>query len=80
MNLAISLLLVLAIASIIGTVLQQNKPYTDYQIKFGSFWFDLFQTLGLYDVYSAVWFLTILFAIAAKSLLDDGKLTVSFLL
>ena len=60
MNLAISLLLVLAIASIIGTVLQQNKPYTDYQIKFGSFWFDLFQTLGLYDVYSAVWFLTIL--------------------
>ena len=60
MNLAISLLLVLAIASIIGTVLQQNKPYTDYQIKFGSFWFDLFQMLGLYDVYSAVWFLTIL--------------------
>lgn len=60
MNLAISLLVVLAIASVIGTVLQQNKPYTDYQLKFGSFWFDLFRTLGLYDVYSAVWFLTIL--------------------
>jgi cytochrome c biogenesis protein len=60
MNLAISLLMVLAIASVIGTVLQQNKPYTDYQIKFGSFWFDLFQVLGLYDVYSAVWFLVIL--------------------
>ncbi|MBU0655441.1 MAG: cytochrome c biogenesis protein ResB [Gammaproteobacteria bacterium] len=60
MNLAISLLVVLAIASIIGTVLKQNQPYTDYQIKFGSFWFDLFQSLGLYDVYSAVWFLGIL--------------------
>ena len=60
MNLAISLLVVVAIASIIGTVLQQNKPYTDYQIKFGSFWFDLFKSLGLYDVYSALWFLAIL--------------------
>ncbi len=60
MNLAISLLVVLAIASIIGTVLKQNQPYTDYQIKFGTFWFDLFRSLGLYDVYSATWFLLIL--------------------
>ncbi|HRJ53488.1 MAG TPA: cytochrome c biogenesis protein ResB [Candidatus Thiothrix moscowensis] len=60
MNLAITLLVVVAIASIIGTILKQNQPYTDYQIKFGSFWFDLFRMLGLYDVYSAVWFLTIL--------------------
>ncbi len=60
MNLAISLLVVLAIASIVGTVLQQNQPYTDYQIKFGAFWFDLFRALGLYDVYSAPWFLGIL--------------------
>lgn len=60
MNLAISLLVVVAVASIIGTILQQNKPYTDYQIKFGPFWFDLFKSLGLYDVYSALWFLGIL--------------------
>lgn len=60
MNLAISLLVVVAIASVIGTILRQNQPYTDYQIKFGSFWFDLFKTLDLYDVYSAVWFLSIL--------------------
>jgi cytochrome c biogenesis protein len=60
MNLAISLLVILAIASIIGTVLKQNQPYTDYQIKFGSFWFDLFRSIGLYDVYSAIWFLLIL--------------------
>ena len=60
MNLAISLLVILAIASVIGTILKQNQPYTDYQIKFGPFWFDIFKSLGLYDVYSAVWFLTIL--------------------
>ncbi|EIJ35675.1 cytochrome c biogenesis protein ResB [Thiothrix nivea] len=60
MNLAISLLVVLAVASVIGTILKQNQPYTDYQIKFGPFWFDIFKSLGLYDVYSALWFLGIL--------------------
>ncbi len=60
MNLAISILVVLAIASIIGTVLQQNQPYTDYIIKFGPFWHEFFRSLGLYDVYSAVWFLVLL--------------------
>lgn len=60
MNLAITLLVVIAFASIIGTVLQQNQPYPSYVIKFGSFWFEIFRVLGLYDVYSSVWFLTIL--------------------
>jgi len=60
MNLAVSLLVVLAIASVIGTVLKQNQPYTDYTIKFGAFWFEFFKSLGLYDVYSTVWFLLIL--------------------
>jgi len=60
MDLAITLLLTLAVASIIGTVLQQNQPYTDYVIKFGPFWFELFESAGLYDVYSSLWFLAIL--------------------
>ncbi|NOQ93666.1 MAG: cytochrome c biogenesis protein ResB [Methylophaga sp.] len=60
MDLAITLLLALAIASVIGTVLQQNQPYTDYLIKFGPFWFDVFESAGLYDVYSSLWFLAIL--------------------
>ncbi len=60
MNLAISILVVLAIASIIGTVLQQNQPYNDYIIKFGPFWHEFFSGIGLYDVYSAVWFLILL--------------------
>ncbi|MFT6625591.1 MAG: cytochrome c biogenesis protein [Cycloclasticus sp.] len=60
MNLAITLLVALSIASIIGTVLQQNQPYTDYVLKFGPFWFEVFKQLGLYDVYSSSWFLFIL--------------------
>lgn len=60
MNLAITILVVLAIASVIGTVLQQNQPYTDYLIKFGPFWHEVFLKMGLYDVYGAVWFLLLL--------------------
>jgi ResB protein required for cytochrome c biosynthesis len=59
MNLAITLLVAVAIASIIGTVLQQNQPYPDYVIKFGPFWFEVFKSLDLFDVYSSVWFLVI---------------------
>jgi cytochrome c biogenesis protein len=60
MNLAITLLVVVAVASIIGTVLQQNQPYPDYILKFGPFWFEIFRQLGLYDVYGTGWFIGIL--------------------
>lgn len=60
MNLAIALLAILAIASVIGTVLQQNEPFNNYLIDYGPFWFEIFKTLGLYDVYSVGWFVTIL--------------------
>jgi len=60
MNLAIVLLVAVALASIIGTVLQQNQAYGDYLMKFGPFWFEVFRSLGLYNVYSAPWFLAIL--------------------
>lgn len=60
MNLAITLLVALAIASVIGTVLQQNQPYADYILKFGPFWHDMFLALDLYNVYSATWFVVIL--------------------
>ncbi|MFP4611340.1 MAG: cytochrome c biogenesis protein ResB [Thiohalophilus sp.] len=60
MNLAITILVVIAVASVIGTVLQQNQPYQDYIIKFGPYWHEIFKVLDLYDVYSAVWFLLLL--------------------
>ena len=60
MNLAITLLVAIAIASVVGTVLQQNQPYQDYIVKFGPFWFDVFNRLGLFNVYGAGWFVLIL--------------------
>ncbi len=60
MRFAISLLTLLAIASIIGTVLKQNEPYANYIMQFGQYWFTAFQWLGLYDVYRTHWFVTIL--------------------
>jgi cytochrome c biogenesis protein len=69
MRFAVSMLTVLGIASIIGTVLKQNEPYENYIIKFGQFWFEMFEKLGLFDVYHAVWFLLILlFLVISTSL------------
>lgn len=69
MRFAVSLLTVLGVASIIGTVLKQNEPYENYIIKFGQFWFTFFESLGLYDVYHATWFLVILlFLVVSTSL------------
>ncbi len=60
MRFAVSLLSILGIASVIGTVLQQNQPMADYQFKFGPFWFQIFKALGLYDVYASGWFVVIM--------------------
>ena len=69
MRFAVSMLSVLGIASIIGTVLKQNESYDNYIIKFGQFWFNLFENLGLYDVYHSSWFLIILlFLVVSTSL------------
>ena len=69
MRFAITLLTVIAIASIIGTVLKQNEPYPNYVNQFGPFWADLFHTLSLQKVYSSWWFLLILaFLVISTSL------------
>ena len=60
MNLAITLLVAIAIAAVIGTVLQQNEPYNNYIMKFGPYWFEVFKALGLFDIYASPWFLALL--------------------
>ena len=60
MNLAITLLVAIAVASVVGAVLQQNQAYQDYVIKFGPFWFAVFDRPGLFNVYGAGWFMLIL--------------------
>lgn len=69
MRFAISLLTLIAIASVIGTVLKQNEPMPNYVNQFGPFWFELFNKLGLYAVYSTWWFLLIMaFLVVSTSL------------
>lgn len=57
MRFAISLLALIAIAAVIGTVMKQNEPMPNYVNQFGPFWFDVFYKFGLYALYSAWWFL-----------------------
>jgi len=69
MRFAISLLTVICIASIIGTVLKQHEPLNNYVNQFGPFWTDVFGMASLYNVYSAWWFLLILaFLVTSTSL------------
>lgn len=69
MRFAISLLTVLCIASVIGTVLKQHEPLGNYVNQFGPFWAEVFGLASLYNVYSAWWFLTILaFLVVSTSL------------
>nr|WP_318290050.1 cytochrome c biogenesis protein ResB [Paraburkholderia sp. BL8N3] len=60
MRFAISLLVMLAVASIIGTVITQEEPYPNYVNQFGPFWADIFLGAGLYNVYGSWWFVLIL--------------------
>ena len=69
MRFAISLLTVICIASVIGTVVKQHEPANNYVNQFGPFWADVFDSANLYSVYSAWWFLLILaFLVISTSL------------
>ncbi len=69
MRFSISLLTVICIASVIGTVLKQHEPLSNYVNQFGPFWAEVFARASLYNVYSAWWFMTILgFLVTSTSL------------
>lgn len=69
MRFAISLLTVISIASVIGTILKQHEPVNNYINQFGPFWAELFLAVKLNAVYSAWWFLLILaFLVTSTSL------------
>ena len=42
MRFSISLLSVLCVASVIGTVVKQNEPFNNYVNQFGPFWAEVF--------------------------------------
>jgi cytochrome c biogenesis protein len=69
MRFSISLLTVICIASVIGTIIKQGEPAVNYVNQFGPFWAQLFLALKLQSVYSAWWFLLILaFLVTSTSL------------
>ena len=69
MRFSISLLSLICIASVLGTVLKQHEPLPNYVNQFGPFWAQVFGAMSLYTVYSAWWFLLILaFLVLSTSL------------
>ena len=69
MRFSISLLTVICIASVIGTVVKQHEPLNNSVNQFGPYWASVFGAVRLYTVYSAWWFLLILaFLVVSTSL------------
>jgi len=79
MRFAISLLTVICIASMIGTVLKQHEPAANYVNQFGPFWAELFLALRLNAVYSAWWFLLILAFLVVSTSLCIARHTPKYL-
>jgi cytochrome c biogenesis protein len=75
MRFSISLLTVICIASVIGTVLKQHEPFNNYVNQFGPFWAAIFASLSLPNVYSAWWFLLILFFLVTSTSLCIARNT-----
>ena len=79
MRFAIALLVMLAIAAIIGTIMKQDQAVPDYINQFGPFWFAVFDKLGLYAVYSAWWFLLIFGVLVVSTSLCIARNAPKFL-
>ncbi|WP_375539295.1 cytochrome c biogenesis protein ResB [Sheuella amnicola] len=69
MRFAISLLVFICLASLIGTVLPQNRSEGSYIDQFGPFWFEVFDKFSLWHIYNSWWFLvTMSFLVVSTSL------------
>lgn len=60
MRFAISLLVIICVASVIGTVLPQNLPENTYIEQFGPFWYDVLAKFSVWSIYNSIWFLVIM--------------------
>lgn len=69
MRFAISLLVFICLASLIGTVLPQSRSAASYTDQFGPFWFEVFDKFSLWHIYNSWWFLvTMAFLVTSTSL------------
>ena len=69
MRFAISMLVIIAISSMIGTVMKQNEATPNYINQFGPFWAAIFDKFSLYALYSSWWFLLIFAALVTSTAL-----------
>ena len=60
MRFAVSLLMFICEASVLGTVLVQNRSSNTYIDQFGPFWFEVFDKFSIWHVYNSWWFLAIM--------------------
>jgi cytochrome c biogenesis protein len=65
-KLAVVLLIILAIVSVIGTVIQQNEAPERYLQEYSRATVDLFEMLGFFDMYHTWWFVLLLFLLTAN--------------
>lgn len=69
MRFAVSLLMFICVASLIGTVLQQNLGPNAYIDQFGPFWYTVFDKFSIWSIYNNWWFLLIMtFLVVSTSL------------
>jgi len=65
-KLAVVLLIILAIVSVIGTVIQQNESPEKYLHEYSQSTVQLFEMLGFFDMYHTWWFVLLLFLFTAN--------------
>jgi len=65
-KLAVVLLIILAVVSVIGTVIQQNQSPQDYLREYSQGTVQLFEALGFFDLYHTWWFVLLLLLFTAN--------------
>lgn len=65
-KLTVIVLLLLAVTSIIGTLIPQNGSEAFYIQKYGEVFYGLFNALDIFDMYSAWWFILLMLMLAVN--------------
>ncbi len=60
LKLAIFVIIILAVTSIIGTIIEQNQPLEKYRQFYSDGTIRIFESVGLFDMYHSWWFLLLL--------------------
>src|SRR5512138_614745 len=67
-KLAIVLIILLAVASVIGTLIPQGRSVAEYTARYGNSLASLFDALSFTRLYRSVWFLFLLILLAANTI------------